>query len=213
MKRISITLLFLILSGTSALFAQQSHHVGLTGRFVWVNPSQDQEFGTDGRLNFGGSTGVAIAADVPLGRRFSIEVEGASLPMELSIAPADGLGELDMGELTSTGVTAMARYHFFNRGNFSAYAGAGGTYLTMGDVESVALRNEEIDHITFDSTSGPVVGAGFNLGFWRMVFNVDAKYRTFSTDSRATFTDGEESEDVEIDVKPLTVGVGFGYRF
>ena len=214
MKSTLITLAAFTVLAASTVQAQQNVGIGVTVRAEAVVPTKNDNLGTDGNIDLGGSTGFAAAVDVPLGRSLSFEAEAATLPMEATLVPPDGLGGITLGELESRALTASLRYHFLRGSRADLYVGGGATFVTYGDMESSEIRDEGIDRIELEKSVGPAVGLGLIWQFGHIGFNLDGKYRMLKSDTRAKFTDGDTSSNtVEIDLDNLAIGAGFTYRF
>lgn len=99
-------------------------------------------------------------------------------------------------------------------GQFKPYVGAGvnATFFFNEDEGPVA------DGISYGSSVGPALQAGFDYdldgepGGW--AFNADIKKIWINTDVKVNFTTALGAHvKADVDIDPLVVGVGFGYRF
>ena len=74
------------------------------------------------------------------------------------------------------------------------------------------------DHISYDSSIGPALQIGFDYdldgvpGGW--AFNADVKKIWMNTDVTVDFTTALSAKvNANVDINPLVVGLGFGYKF
>jgi outer membrane protein len=112
-------------------------------------------------------------------------------------------GGTSVGSVHILPPSLLVQVHPMSSGKFDPYVGAGGNltifYANTGLLEPLDL-----------STSfGWAVQGGFDYKLGeRGVFNVDVKYMALSTDIESGGT-----KVATLDVDPILVGVGFGYRF
>lgn len=121
---------------------------------------------------------------------------------------------VDLGDVWLLPPTLTVQYHFTDMGQFKPYVGAGvnATFFFNEDEGSVA------DGISYDSSFGPALQAGFDYdldgapGGW--AFNADIKKIWINTDVKVNFTTALATHvKADVDIDPLVVGIGFGYRF
>jgi opacity protein-like surface antigen len=196
MKR-SILLPLLLLLTSTTLFAQ-SNTLSLF--------ATSQRNGGGG--SFTGDPGEVISVDFDNGSGFGasyardlrgrLSFEGALFRTSSEVSVSDGFNSLSLGDLDLTTVTAMVRAHLRKDGPLDAYAGAGGAYVMASDVDDVPVDNE----VTF------AIGAGVAWNFSpRAGLVLDARYLPLTLGGTA------DGEDIEADVDPLLVSLGFRFRF
>ena len=121
---------------------------------------------------------------------------------------------VDLGDVWLLPPTLTVQYHFTEMGQFKPYVGAGvnATFFFNEDEGPVA------DGISYDSSFGPALQAGFDYdldgepGGWAI--NADIKKIWINTDVTVNFTTALGANvKADVDIDPLVVGVGLGYRF
>ena len=121
---------------------------------------------------------------------------------------------VDLGDVWLLPPTLTVQYHFTEMGQFKPYVGAG--------VNATMFFNEDegpvADGISYDSSFGPALQAGFDYdldgepGGW--AFNADIKKIWINTDVTVNFTTAlGATVNADVDIDPLVVGLGFGYKF
>ncbi len=158
----------------------------------------------------------AISAELILGVT-PHDVEATGVTVGTAFGPAD----VDLGDVWLLPPTLTLQYHFNNSSNFTPYVGAGvnATFFFNEDEGPVA------DSIDYDPSIGPALQVGFDYdmdgeeGGW--LFNFDVKKVWINTDVTVDLTSAlgetlgasEVLVDADVDIDPLIVGVGFGYKF
>ncbi|MDP3871988.1 MAG: OmpW family outer membrane protein [Methyloversatilis sp.] len=130
----------------------------------------------------------------------------------------DGLGKI--GSVKHLPPTLTLQYHFNPEGTIRPYVGAGINYTRFSSVDldaNLALAGTTGLPLRIDRSSfgwALQVGADYKLAD-KWFFNVDVKYVTISTDihvrNDAVALQGQKVSKLDID--PLLVSVGIGYRF
>jgi outer membrane protein len=132
---------------------------------------------------------------------FSVEVIAGTFDHTATVAQ-DGTEILDLWHLPPT---VTGRYHFPTEGRFTPYVGAGLTYIWFWDEEGKSGFDVDLD-----DGFGYTLQAGFDYalnGPWSL--NVDVKKIFFETD--ANVNNGALRSTINLD--PLVVSAGFGYKF
>lgn len=142
--------------------------------------------------------------------RFSVEAKIAALAtrMTLVTAGSDYVATLDLGWTTMYPVSAVAQWHPLPGKGIQPYLGAGLTYVIVSDVEETVGSPE----VRFGNPAGLVVAGGLRipLGDQWVLFG-DARYVPVET--RGTIQFGRGTTVADMDVRPLIVAFGAGYRF
>jgi len=121
---------------------------------------------------------------------------------------------IDLGDVWLLPPTLTLQYHFNTGTAFKPYVGAGVNTTLFFDEDAGPVA----DGIEYDSSVGPAIQVGFdydldgNPGGWAL--NADVKKIWISTDATIDFTTAlgaTVNADVEID--PLVIGLGLGYKF
>lgn len=150
-----------------------------------------------------------IAAELILGvTPHDVKATSVTVPGALSNA------NIDLGDVWLLPPTLTLQYHFQNGTRFKPYVGAGvnATFFFNEDAGPVA------DGIDYDPSFGPALQAGFDYdldgkeGGWAL--NVDVKKVWINSDVTVDFTTALGAKvNADVDINPLIVGVGLGYKF
>jgi len=111
--------------------------------------------------------------------------------------------------------TLLAQYHFDTGTKFKPYIGAGINYTLFYGVEADANLNNALGgntNIVAESSIGPAAQIGFDYMIDdKWMINVDAKYAHISSDLK--IRTGNTVRRTTLDINPIVVGIGVGYRF
>lgn len=139
-------------------------------------------------------------------KNFAMELILATTTHKAS-ATKTALNNLDLGDVSLLPPTLLAQYHH-EFGKFKPYVGAGLNYtIFYGEDPGVARE------VTYDDSFGYAfqVGGDYQIGD-NLYLNFDIKKIYLSTDVEVkTYANGNVTADVDID--PLIVGLGLGFRF
>ena len=203
----------------------------IRGRVIGVLPDED------GALTTGGS--ALAGSNVDISNQYVPELDisyffNDNIAVELILATsrhdvkATGVtvgpltnATVDLGNVWALPPTLTLQYHFDTGGAFKPYVGAGinATLFYNEDTGSVA------DSIDYDSSIGPALQLGFDYdmdgvpGGW--LFNVDVKKVWMQSDVTVDLTSALGSSlgltsvivNADVDLDPLIIGVGFGYKY
>jgi hypothetical protein len=154
-----------------------------------------------GDLNIEPGRGFAAHADVFWTNSFSTRAAATF------VNPAAYTPQVDLGTLGLDIYSATARWHLRPRSRVSAFAGAGGALVTIGDLDD--QFGDEIE-IEFDSEVAPVVEAGLRYRVYpRIVLELGATYIPLE----ATGDAADPRVPRTIAVDPLIVSVAASWRF
>lgn len=157
-----------------------------------------------------------IAAELILGvTPHDVTATGVTVPGVLNSA------SIDLGDVWLLPPTLTLQYHFDTGGAFKPYVGAGVNATLFFDEEAGPVA----DGIDYDPSFGFALQAGFDYdldgvpGGW--AFNADVKKVWIEPDVTVDFSSalgpalGASSVkvDADVEINPLIVGLGFGYRF
>ena len=121
---------------------------------------------------------------------------------------------VDLGDVWLLPPTLTLQYHFDTGTQFKPYVGAGvnATFFFNEDEGSVA------DGIDYDPSFGGALQVGFDYdldgqpGGW--LLNADVKKVWINPDVTVDFTTAlGATVDADVDINPLVVGIGFGYKY
>lgn len=159
-------------------------------------------------------SGKAGGTDVKIGNDSVPEIDFSyfftkNFALELILGTAThhvSVGSTSLGSVSLLPPTLLAQYHH-EWGNFKPYVGAGLNYTVFYDAQSGAA-----DNMKYDNSFGYALQAGLDYKISEKVYlNLDVKKLKLSTDVTAKIGGNKVKADVDID--PLIVGVGIGYRF
>lgn len=120
------------------------------------------------------------------------------------------LNTVDLGKVSHFPPTVTVKYHWNHMGAFKPYLGAGFNYTTFFDADLPA--GGAVSDIDYSDSWGGALQAGFDYQLdphWSL--NFDVRKVWISTD--VTLTAGEGTIAADVDIDPLIVTVGTGYRF
>lgn len=120
------------------------------------------------------------------------------------------LGTVDLGKVSHFPPTLTVKYHWTDLGAFQPYVGAGVNYTTFFDDKLPA--GGPVTSIKYDDSFGGALQAGFDYKLddhWSV--NVDVRKVWISTD--VSLAAGATQLDAKVDLDPLILTVGSGYRF
>ena len=123
---------------------------------------------------------------------------------------------IDLGDVWLLPPTLTLQYHFDTGSAFKPYVGAG--------VNATFFFNEDkgptADSIDYDNSFGPALQVGFDYdldgvpGGW--AFNADIKKIWINSDVTIDFSSAlgaGTTVNADVDIDPLVVGLGLGYKF
>ena len=123
------------------------------------------------------------------------------------------LGGTDIGSVKHLPPTLTLQYHFNPTGTVRPYIGLGVNYtrFTSVDLDAGSVLGGSVP-LKIDRNSygfAAQVGADFQIAP-QWFLNVDVKYVTIDTD---IFVKASGAKVTKLDIDPLLIGVGIGYRF
>ena len=191
------------------------------GRVIGVLPSESADLSV---------AGARLGGDVDISDEYVPELDityffNKNIAAELILATAQhdvtatnvaavGGADVKLGDVWVLPPTVTLQYHFTDMGQFKPYVGAG--------INATLFYNEDegstADNIDYDPSFGPALQIGFDYdldgqpGGW--AFNADVKKIWINTDVTVDFTTAlGATVDADVDINPLVVGLGFGYKF
>ena len=118
------------------------------------------------------------------------------------------MGNIDLGSFDLVPPTLTAQYHFAPKKTFSPYVGAGLSYVLIPNEDPGAATAIRYD----DGVIGYTLQAGFDYFLnehWCLSFDVKKVWVGGDVEVDALGTTVKTS----VDVDPLLIGLGVGYRF
>lgn len=209
--KLILTASILALTCAGPTFAAEPFRAGdfmIRGRAVGVLPNEDADIS-------GGVTGNSIKIDnsyVPeldfsyfVTDNIAFELIAAVTPHQVGTA-ASSAGPLDLGDVWLLPPTLTVQYHFSDLGVWKPYLGAGINYTHFFNEDA----GSSVTSAEYDDSVGLALQAGVDYAIddhWQV--NLDVKKIWINTD--VAFSNGTIAADV--DINPLLVGIGVGYRF
>jgi outer membrane protein len=165
-------------------------------------------------LDLESGAGLEFDAAVMFTPRFGAEISIAGTAHELrAVGAGTGCCGVDGGTVWLVPLTVTLQYHPPVYGSWDPYVGLGygllePIYSIEGDLETLGAERVELD-----GDYGPVlqIGVNYNLGSnWYL--NIDARAFTAALEVRVR-TETEDLPPVQLEVDPVLVGFGVGWRF
>lgn len=186
-------------------------------RGIWVGP-QDESSAVLPAFPTGSVTvDDAIVPELDFTYFFSDHV-GAELI--LATSPHDIVGEgalAGLGKIADTMAlppTLTLQYHFMPDSRFRPYVGVGVNWTVFYSEDATSALTTAIGatRVSLDDSFGWAAQAGADIDLsGRFFLNIDVKY--IDIDTTATLRTGALVNEVDVDIDPLVVGVGLGFRF
>ncbi|MEZ5939267.1 MAG: OmpW family outer membrane protein [Hyphomonadaceae bacterium] len=122
-------------------------------------------------------------------------------------AVGTALGTVNLGKVSHFPPTVTLKYHWTNMGKFRPYVGAGVNYTTFFDVDE-----GDVTSIKYDDSFGGALQAGMDYQL-NDTWSVNVDVRKIWIQSDVTIMAGATRIDADVDINPLVVTAGLGYRF
>jgi outer membrane protein len=126
------------------------------------------------------------------------------------VAKGTALGDVNLGKISHFPPTLTVKYHFNTEGALQPYVGAGVNYTLFFDDEVPA--GGPVTSIDYDPSFGGALQAGFDYKLddhW----SLNADIRKVWINSDVTIMAGATRIDADVDINPVIVTTGIGYRF
>ncbi len=123
-----------------------------------------------------------------------------------------GIADVDLGSVRLLPPTLLAQYHFYPNEYVKPYIGAGINYTLFYDVKP----GNVVKDVEYDNALGFAFQVGSDFFFTDNFFvNLDVKYIMLKTDVTVDASNLAPGLSIpaEVDINPLLIGLGFGYRF
>lgn len=173
------------------------------GRGVVVSPDASSSLPGPAKLDAESN----LTAEIDITRFFN-----PHLALELILATSSHeitLGSASLGSVTLLPATLTLQYHFSPNADIRPYAGVGINYTTFYD-ETGSLSNDpgNLD-VELDDSFGLAAQFGIDWMLSKTAsINFDIKYVNIETE-----VDSGAIKGTDIDINPLIIGIGVGYRF
>jgi outer membrane protein len=166
--------------------------------------------------------GAAISGEAEVDNAYTLDLDISyfftpNLAAELVLAYArhdvnvvnTPLGNIDAGSLDLLPPTLTLQYHFMPTNAFRPYIGAGVSYVLIPDEDPGDALSIDYD----DGQFGFALQFGFDYFFSKnWCLNVDVKKVWVNVDASVQVLPGAYVH-TNVDVDPLLIGIGIGYRF
>jgi len=126
------------------------------------------------------------------------------------VAENTALGKVNLGKVSHFPPTLTAKYHFTNFGQVEPYVGVGVNYTRFFDNKPPS--SGPVTSVSYKSSTGPALQAGLDYRLdkhWSLNLDVRKIWIKSNVDVRAGATD----IPAKVDVNPLVITLGTGYRF
>ena len=203
-------LLTFIGSTNNPVFSQESTSFKSAGKWLVGLKVLNLDPDVDSTVSIGGGAVVDDDTVPELDIRYfitdTIAIEAIFGTTEHKVSAKNtALGDVNLGTIKVLPPTFTLQYHFKTESKFKPYVGAGINYTFFydgnpGQFESVKYKDE--------------IGIALNIGFDFILsdnnfFNIDIKKYDLPTDVK--INNGVATADVDLD--PLAISIGYGWRF
>ena len=215
MRRVVPISLFLLLLAAVPMSAQ-SRGFDLTGYVAWLDTSSEGTFDDTTSnpvdVNFDGTMGYGLAANIFFGNRISTEFAIVRVNTDVNIRQR-AVGNAGDTEAEMMPITAVLQFHLAPNGTFDPYIGAGAAYVLIDDVDAPdELNNIDFESLDFDDDVGLALNAGLGIRISNNLgITLDAKYVPLESSARAHRTAGDQ--DISFDINPVILSAGLSLRF
>lgn len=186
-------------------------------RGIWVAPQDESSAVLPTFPTGSASVDDAIVPELDFTYFLSDHV-GAELILATSPHDISGEGALaGLGKIADTMAlppTLTLQYHFMPNAKFRPYVGVGVNWTVFYSEDATSALNTAIGatKVSLDDSFGWAAQAGADIDLSERFFlNLDVKY--IDIDTTATLRTGALVNQVDVDIDPLVVGVGLGFRF
>jgi len=202
MKKIAVTLMSIIASASPALADPQGPAGDwmVRARMLGVIPQESSHMNIADKVRVDNSVVPELDITYFFSDNIAAELIAAVTPHDISTR-----GGVDAGSAWLLPPTATLQYHFTDYDQAKPYLGAGVNYTHFFNAKAGSLNA-----VKYDDSIGFALQAGIDVPIAdRWYFNADVK--KIWIDTTARFSPSGVRADV--DINPLLVGVGIGYRF
>lgn len=204
MKNLFKVILLLLLF-TASTYAQSDDYTKwiVRARGIYVMPSEGDDL--DGaQVNISDAIVPELDFTYFFSKNLAVELILGTTKHDVEVE-ADG-DIADLGHVWLLPPTLSLQYHFY-AGKIKPYVGAGVNYTFFYGIDEGNL----VEGMNYDNAFGFAIQAGADYDLNEKWFiNVDFKKLFLSTDVEVNT--GEGVLDVGVDIDPLIIGVGVGYR-
>ena len=206
--------ILVVLLTVAGIVSAQSPEWRYGGRISWVNTgaSSDELGDTGSTLDVQSGPGIEFDATLMFSDLFGVELSIGTSAHQLKFSSGD-LDTNDAGRLWLLPLTAIAQYHHPIYGPWDPYVGLGVTWAAPFFKMSGDASDAGVESVEFEG--GPAVAAQIGVNYQmdnRWYGNIDLRYAGTSVDAQVRI-DEENLPTITLDIKPLVISLGFGYKF
>ncbi len=177
-------------------------------RLIFIEPNDDAD-GVLGTVGAEVENDATVEVDASYFFTDNWAVEGILATAAQEVTADLGGGRTSLGSVYHAPATVLGQYHFMTDGKYKPYIGLGLNY-TIFYSESGTLADLDLDSGSFGLAGQ--IGIDCEIGEGK-VFNFDLKYANIESDvsdPNSVLVGGSLGT---VEVNPLIIGVGFGFRF
>ncbi len=172
-------------------------------RAIAAIPDEDANLPIPGEIDIDAGFSPEIDFTYFITNNIGVELIAASTPHDVAVINTGG-AEIDLGSVRLLPPTLTAQWHFFPDEGVRPYIGAGINYTWFFDEDIPA------GDIDYEDSFGWVLQAGVDFDVSEDIFiNFDVKKLFLDTEVDV----GNGAVIAEVDINPLIIGAGFGFRF
>lgn len=216
MKHGFLAVLALLLLVSSVPASAQDRFFDLTGYASWVDTSSEGTFDFDGAddidVNFDGTLGYGLAANIFLGDRISTEFAITRVENDVTFRTR-AVNNAGTAGVEMMPITGVLQFHFAPNSFIDPYVGGGVAYVLFDDVDGTdELNNVDFERIDFEDDFGFVVNAGLGIRITENFgLTLDGKYVPLESSATARRTIGDR--EATFDMNPVILSAGVSLRF
>lgn len=208
---VASTALVAAFAGVASAQDAEYSKLQLRTRAVYVAPAED---GTTDAVGGDVTLDDSLIPEVDLTYfvtpNIGIEAIAGITKHNANLSNAAVVGNLDLGSVTLLPPTINLQYHFNPAGKIRPYVGAGVNYTVFFNEQAGSAG--AVSKVDYDNGFGYSFQAGVDYALNdKMFLNLDVKKIKLDTDVAVDTALGRVNSKVDID--PLLIGVGVGYRF
>ncbi len=194
----------------------QDRFFDLTAYAAWVDTSSEGTFddttADDVDVNFDGTLGYGVGANIFFGNRLSTEFAIVRVNSDVGFRRR-AAGPVASTEAEIMPITAVLQFHLLPNARIDPYIGAGAAYVLIDDVDAPdELGNIDFESLDFDDDVGLALNAGVGIRLTNNLgLTIDAKYVPLESSATAVRTTGDE--EVRFDMNPVIFSAGLSLRF
>lgn len=196
--------------GAGAASAQLPHNLQIKGGVSGVLPDESASISTiGGDVDISDEYVPSVQFEWFFTDQISAELLCCTARHDV-VATDTLLGDVNLGKISHFPPTLTLKYHFNTDGQVQPYLGAGVNYTLFFDDKVPA--GGPVTSIDYDPSFGGALQAGVD---WKLDdhWSLNADIRKVWINSDVTIMAGATRIDADVDINPIIVTLGTGYRF